>query len=79
MTLGGEVFHTTGQTVGQGASTGLNVGGFYNIDEHNHLLFSVGKELQNAAQTNRVSSYLGSCTRSERTRPEVATRAACCL
>jgi hypothetical protein len=59
VTLGGEVFHTTEQALGQGASTGYNVGGFYNIDEHNHLLFSAGKGLRNAVQTNRVSTYLG--------------------
>jgi Putative MetA-pathway of phenol degradation len=59
VTLGAEVFHTTGQVVGQGASTGFNVGGYYNFDEHNHLLFSAGKGLQNAAGTNRVSSYVG--------------------
>jgi len=34
-------------------------GGFYNVDEHNHLLFSAGKGVQNAAETNRVSSYAG--------------------
>ena len=59
VTLGAEVFHTTGQVVDQGSSTGFNVGGFYNFDEHNHLLFSAGKGLQNAAVTNRVSSYVG--------------------
>jgi hypothetical protein len=59
VTLGAEIFHTTGQVVGQGASTGFNVGGYYNFDEHNHLLFSGGKGLQNAAETNRVSSYVG--------------------
>jgi hypothetical protein len=59
LTVGAEVFHTTEQVVGQGASTGFNVGGFYNFDEHNHLLFSTGKGIQNAAQTNRVSSYVG--------------------
>jgi hypothetical protein len=59
VTLGAEVFHTTGQVVGQDASTGFNVGGYYNFDEHNHFLFSAGKGLQNAAQTNRVSTYLG--------------------
>lgn len=57
--LGAEVFHTTSQVQGQGSSTGFNVGGYYNFDEHNHLLFSIGKGLQNAAETNRVSSYLG--------------------
>lgn len=59
LTLGAEIFHTTGQVVGQGSSTGFNVGGYYNFDEHNHLLFSAGKGLQNAAQTNRVSTYVG--------------------
>lgn len=59
VTLGAEVFHTTSQVQGQGSSTGFNVGGYYNFDEHNHLLFSIGKGLQNAAETNRVSSYLG--------------------
>ena len=34
-------------------------GGFYNFDQHNHLLFSAGKGLQNAAETNRVSTYIG--------------------
>jgi len=59
LTLGGEIFYTTGQIVGQSASIGFNLGGYYNLDEHNHLLFSAGKGLQNAFQTNRVSSYLG--------------------
>ena len=59
VTLGAEIFHTTGQVADQGASTGFNVGGFYNFDEHNHLLFSAGKGVQNAAETNRVSSYAG--------------------
>ena len=34
VTLGAEVFHTTGQVAGQSSSTGFNVGGFYNFDEH---------------------------------------------
>lgn len=59
VSLGAEVFHTTEKSVGTGASSGFNVGGFYNIDEHNHALFSAGKGLRNAAQTNRVSGYLG--------------------
>ena len=59
MTLGAEIFHTTGQVAGQGDSTGFNLGGYYNFDEHNHLLFSAGKGLQNAAESNRVSSYVG--------------------
>jgi len=58
LTLGAEIFHSTEQVAGQGASTGFNVGGYYNIDEHNHLLFSAGRGLQNADLTNKFSSYL---------------------
>lgn len=57
--LGAEIFHSTPQAVGQQASTGFNVGGYYLLDPHNQLLFSVGRGLQNAAETNRVSTYLG--------------------
>ena len=53
------MFHATAQAVGGLTSTGFNAGGFYNFDEHNHLLLSAGKGLQNAAETNRVSSYAG--------------------
>jgi hypothetical protein len=58
VTLGAEIFHTTATAVAEGSSTGFNVGGYYNFDEHNHLLFSAGKGLQNASQTNRVSTYV---------------------
>ncbi len=57
--IGAEVFYTTPQTQGQSASTGLNVGGYYVFDPHSQLLFSAGRGLQNAAETNRVSAYLG--------------------
>jgi hypothetical protein len=57
--LGAEAFHTTPQTLDQRASTGFNAGGSYVIDEHAQWLFSLGKGVQNAAQTDRVSSYLG--------------------
>lgn len=58
VTLGGEIFHSTEQVPGQGSSTGFNLGGSYNFDEHNHLLFSAGKGLTNAEATNKFSSYL---------------------
>jgi hypothetical protein len=57
--LGIEVFHTSPQVVGQGRETGFNVGGYYLFDSKNQVLFSAGKGLQNAAETNRVSTYLG--------------------
>jgi hypothetical protein len=59
VTLGAEAFHTTETVLDEGSSTGFNVGGYYNIDEHNHLLFSAGKGLKNASETNRVSTYIG--------------------
>jgi hypothetical protein len=58
LTLGGEIFHSTEQAPGEGSSTGFNLGGTYNFDEHDHLLFSAGKGLTNADATNRFSSYL---------------------
>jgi hypothetical protein len=57
--LGAEIFHTTGQTTGQAPSTGFNVGGYYVFDPHAMLLFSAGRGMQNAAETNRVSAYVG--------------------
>ena len=59
LTLGGEIFHSTEQVAGQGSSTGFNLGGTYNFDEHNHLLFSAGRGLTNADVTNKFSSYVG--------------------
>ncbi len=57
-TLGGELFYNTGEELGQQSSTGFNLGGAVNFDEHNHILFSAGKGLRNAAVTNRVSTYV---------------------
>lgn len=57
--LGAELFHTTEQVIGQQASTGFNLGGSYLLDQHNQLVFSAGRGLQNAAQTNRASAYVG--------------------
>ena len=59
LTLGGEVFHQTADIIGGEASTGFSVGGTYDFDSHNHLLVSVGSGLQNAAETDLVSWYVG--------------------
>jgi len=58
VTLGGEIYHSTEAAPGEGSSSGFNLGGSYNFDDHNHLLFSVGKGLSNADLTNQFSSYL---------------------
>jgi hypothetical protein len=59
LTLGGEIFYSTEQVPKQGASSGFNVGGNLNFDEHNHLLFSIGKGITNINLTNQRSIYLG--------------------
>jgi hypothetical protein len=59
LTLGAEIYRNTEQISGAGASAGFNLGGYYNFDEHNHLLISAGRGLTNADATNRFSSYAG--------------------
>ena len=58
LTVGGELFHLTQQQLGQGASTGFNLGVTVNLNQHDHLLFSAGRALINADRTNQFSSYL---------------------
>jgi hypothetical protein len=57
LTLGGELFHQTADTAGGSDSTGFNIGGFYDFTENHHLLFSVGRGLQNANNSNQFSYY----------------------
>lgn len=59
LTLGGELFYQTADTVDGVNSAGFNLGGMYDFDEHNHLLFSAGRGFQNASTTNLYSWYLG--------------------
>ena len=57
--LGTEIFRSSPQTNDQRASTGFSAGGYCIIDSQGQWLFSIGRGLQNAVQTNRVSSYIG--------------------
>jgi hypothetical protein len=69
LVLGGEVFHQTtftteqpgevGFPLGSKVSTGFNLGGAYDFSETYHLLFSVGRGIQNTATTNQLSYYVG--------------------
>lgn len=59
LTLGGELYYSTEPTAGIGMSSGFNLGGIYNFDEQNHLLFSAGRGLANADDTNQFSFYFG--------------------
>jgi hypothetical protein len=57
--LGGELLHQTADTFADHASTGFNLGGYYNFDETDHLIFTFGRGVQNAAETNTFSYYVG--------------------
>lgn len=59
VTLGGELFHQTADSLGATDSTGFNLGGFYDFTENHHLLFSAGRGIQGANDTNQLSYYLG--------------------
>ena len=56
ITLGGEVYYQTSNTVDSKAQTGFNIGGYINFDEHNHMLFSIGKIL---SSNNSTTAYFG--------------------
>jgi hypothetical protein len=58
LTLGGEIFHQTADTVGARDSTGFNLGGFFDFTENHHLLFSFGRGVQHATDTNEFSYYI---------------------
>ena len=59
LAIGGEIFHQTADTIGGKDTTGFNIGAIYDFDDHNHLLISAGRALQNASETNLYSWYLG--------------------
>ena len=59
LSVGGEIFHQTADTVDGDDSTGFNFGAIYDFNEHDHFLFSAGRGLQNADTTNDFSWYVG--------------------
>jgi hypothetical protein len=58
LAISAELFHDTAMEVGGRDSAGFNVGGVYDLTEHYHLLFSAGRGLQDARDTNEFSYYL---------------------
>lgn len=54
LTLGAEAFHRTPATVGGASGTGFNAGGQVNFSEHDHLLFSGGKDFSGP---NKLTLY----------------------
>ena len=57
LALGAELFHQTADTIGGRGTTGFNAGGVYDFNDHDHLLFSAGRGLQNAQPANEFSYY----------------------
>jgi hypothetical protein len=55
LTLGGEIYHESRMYLGGQGHTAFNLGGYLNFDEHNHILFSAGRDLDGP---NRFSSYI---------------------
>jgi hypothetical protein len=56
VTLGGELYYQTADNEEATSSTGFNVGGFINITENHHILFSLG---QTFSHSETVTAYIG--------------------
>lgn len=50
--VGAEIFRTTAGTVDGTNGTGFNVGAIFNLSDKHQLLFSVGRNIENAASNN---------------------------
>jgi hypothetical protein len=62
LALGIELFHQTPNEIGRLQSTSFDIGGRPSTDDftdHYHFLFSFGRGLQHAKQTNEFSWYIG--------------------
>jgi hypothetical protein len=57
LSLGGEIFHQTADTVDGKAQTGFDLGMTYDLTEHAHLMFAAGRGFQHAPETNEFSYY----------------------
>ncbi|MGA9363911.1 MAG: hypothetical protein WBW16_06025 [Bacteroidota bacterium] len=56
VTLGGELCYHTANSRESQAEGGFNIGGFINLDDHSHLLFSLGQSLSGEKE---ISGYFG--------------------
>jgi len=57
--LGGELYYSTEEAEGERNSSSFNIGEFFNLDDYNHLIFSIGGGLSNISASNEFSAYLG--------------------
>jgi len=58
-TVGGEVYYNSPEENGQKNAMGFNLGVIYTISDHYQVLFSAGRNLINARDTNQFSTYIG--------------------
>ena len=56
LTLGGEVYYQTANSEDVTASGGFDVGGFINVSDRHHILFSLGETLSSSAT---ITGYIG--------------------
>lgn len=56
--IGGELFRESATVQGEPYSSGFNIGGIYNMAKDYSLLFSAGRALNNASETNQFSTFL---------------------
>jgi hypothetical protein len=56
VTLGGELYYQTADTEGAQSSGGFDFGGFINVNENDHILFSLGRSVSGAAT---IAGYIG--------------------
>jgi hypothetical protein len=57
LTLGSELYYQTASTQGGSPGTGFNIGGYININEHNHILFAVGHNISGDSFTTGYIGY----------------------
>ena len=58
-TVGGEVYDSTPEATGLKNTMGFNLGVIYTINDTYQILFSAGRNLINARDTNQFSTYIG--------------------
>lgn len=59
LAIGAELFHQTADKVDKKDETGFNLAAIYDFSENYHFLFSIGRGIQHARQTNELSWYIG--------------------
>jgi len=56
VTLGGELYYQSAQSQDSPSSSGFNLGGFINLNDNDHILFSVGRSMSG---TETITGYVG--------------------